>query len=114
MLCGVDSSGNGKYTTEGVVAICDMLKVNSSLTSLSYAPRSLNSSPKCQDPLTVSSHPSPCSLDVNNLTNSGKDMSGILQLAESLKVNSSLTSLSYVLHSLNSSPKCQGPLTAWL
>ena len=36
------------------------------------------------------------SLDNNALTNYGEDMSGILQLAESLKVNSSLTSLSYV------------------
>ena len=43
----------GTYTTEGIVAICDMLKLNRSLTSLSYASHSLNSSPKCQDPLTV-------------------------------------------------------------
>ena len=32
----------------------------------------------------------------NYLTNYGKEMSGILQLAESLKVNGSLTSLKYV------------------
>ena len=36
-LCGLDGRGRGTYTTEGIVAICDMLKVNSSLTSLSYA-----------------------------------------------------------------------------
>ena len=52
-----------------------------------------------------------CSLRCNNLTWRGNDMSGILQLAESLKANSSLTSLSYASHSLNSSPKRQQPLT---
>ena len=51
-------------------------------------------------------------MDNNNLTDYGGDMSSVLQLAESLKLNSSLTSLSYVLHSLNSSPKCQDPLTS--
>jgi hypothetical protein len=51
-------------------------------------------------------------LDYNYLTNGGGDISGVVQLAESLKLNSSLTSLSYVLHSLNSSPKCQDPLTS--
>ena len=35
-LCGV-RYGQGTYTTEGIVAICSMLKVNSSLTSLSCA-----------------------------------------------------------------------------
>ena len=38
------------------------------------------------------------SLNDNNMTDYGKDMSGVLKLAESLKVNSSLTSLSYVQH----------------
>ena len=52
-LCGLDRWGYGTYTTKGIVAICDMLKLNRSLTSLSYAPHSLNSSPKCQDPLTT-------------------------------------------------------------
>ena len=52
-LCGIDQFGGGTYTTEGIVAICDTLKLNSSLTSLECEPDSLNSSPKCQDPLTV-------------------------------------------------------------
>ena len=54
--------------------------------------------------MTISLHP-PCvhSLDNNVLTNYGKDMSGVLQLAESLKVNNSLTSLSCAFRSLNSS-----------
>ena len=36
----------GTYTTEGIVAICDMLKLNSSLTSLSYVLQTVNSCPK--------------------------------------------------------------------
>ena len=37
-LCGLTySNWGGTYTTEGIVAICDMLKANSSLTSLSYS-----------------------------------------------------------------------------
>ena len=36
MLCGLNYWGVGTYTTKGIVVICDMLKVNSSLTSLSY------------------------------------------------------------------------------
>ena len=51
-----------------------------------------------QDPLTVLAFCSlpPHSLSNNVLTNHGKDMSGVLQLLESLKVNNSLTSLSYM------------------
>ena len=45
--CGIDEDGDDVYTTEGIVAtcvaICDMLKLNSSLTSLECAPHSLNS-----------------------------------------------------------------------
>ena len=36
------------------------------------------------------------SLSTNNLTNYGRDMSGIIQLAEALKMNEDLTSLKYV------------------
>ena len=88
--------------------------MNSSLTSLSYVPHSLNSNPKRQQPLTTYLLPPAHSLDNNNLTYFGQEMSGVLQLAESLKVNSSLTSLSYVPPSLNSSPKRQQPLTPGL
>ena len=35
------------------------------------------------------------SLKLNNLTNDGEDMSGIIQLAEALKTNEGLTSLKY-------------------
>ena len=44
-------SDHGKR--HNIVAICDMLKLNSSLNSLSYVLHSLNSSPKCQHPLTT-------------------------------------------------------------
>ena len=49
-LCGLTAGGRGTYTTEGIVAICDMLKVNGTLTSLSYAHHSLNASPKASGP----------------------------------------------------------------
>ena len=56
---------------------------------------------KCQHPLT--SFLTACifvhfhdSLSTNNLTNYGRDMSGIIQLAEALKMNEDLTSLKYV------------------
>ena len=35
------------------------------------------------------------SLEYNDLTNDGKDMSGIIQLSEALKTNEGLTSLEY-------------------
>jgi len=34
LLCGVDRNGRGTYTAEGITAIADALRVNSSLTSL--------------------------------------------------------------------------------
>lgn len=36
MLCGIDREGNGTYTSEGIIAIADALRVNASLTNLSY------------------------------------------------------------------------------
>ena len=33
-LCGVDYAGRGTYTTEGIIAIADALKVTASLTEL--------------------------------------------------------------------------------
>ena len=51
---GVDRDGELKmHDFSGIIAICDALKLNSSLTSLSYVQHSLNSSPKCQYPLTT-------------------------------------------------------------
>ena len=55
--------------------------------------------------MTISMHPPAHSLSNNYLTNFGKDMSGVISLAESLKQNRSLTSLKYVTRSLNSSSK---------
>ena len=33
-LCGLDEHGEGTYTTEGIVAIVEMLKVNTTLQSI--------------------------------------------------------------------------------
>ena len=76
--------------------MADALKTNSTLQTLEYArllPYSRTSAP-CDTvdllPLSLAIH----SLDENNLTNFGDDMSGVIQLSESLKTNSTLQSLS--------------------
>ena len=35
-LCGLNEYGDGTYTTEGIIAICEVLKTNSSLRELKY------------------------------------------------------------------------------
>ena len=37
LLCGVNEHGDGKYTTEGINALCTALKGNNTLTSLKYS-----------------------------------------------------------------------------
>ena len=37
VLCGVNEYGDGKYTTEGINALCDAVKSTTTLTSLKYA-----------------------------------------------------------------------------
>ena len=36
-VCGLDGFARGTYTAEGINALCDALKGNSTLTSLKYA-----------------------------------------------------------------------------
>ncbi len=36
-LCGLDDDGEGTYTAEGIIAIAEMLKVNSTLQSIRCA-----------------------------------------------------------------------------
>ena len=38
-LCGIDAKRRGKYTAEGITAICEMLKVNTTLQSIEYVAR---------------------------------------------------------------------------
>ena len=64
-LCGLDKYGDGTYSAEGITAIADALRVNGSLTSID--------------------------LSENALTNYGRDMTGIKQLAAALGVNGWLT-----------------------
>ena len=82
-LCGLDDEGDGIYTAEGIAKLCEALK-GSAVTSLECAagPKCLLS---CQRPLTPTvPRPAPRSLRGNNLTNDGKDMSGLLKLVEIL------------------------------
>ena len=92
-LCGVDAWGQGTYTTEGITAIADALKVTAPITSLNLASNNLcdlcqhcgqnwgqHSGTKCQ--------------------NGGQwqpNTAGVIALAEALKVTASLTSL--IIHS---------------
>ena len=83
-LCGLacGTSGiTGTYTTEGIKALCQWLKGNSTLTSLRCA-----DDPNC--PAVATRCHARCldsrSLDDNNLTSYGQDMSAVINLAESL------------------------------
>ena len=40
-LCGLDEDGEGTYTTEGIQAIADALRVNGSVTDLNIAKNNL-------------------------------------------------------------------------
>ena len=40
-LCGIDVFGNGTYTTEGIIALADALKVTTSMTHLDVRANSL-------------------------------------------------------------------------
>ena len=90
---------------EGAKHVADAIATNTTLKELKYALS--HPQPCCQYSLTVLAFCSlpPHSLSDNSMTNYGKDMSGVLQLVESLKVNNSLTRLSCAFHSLNSSPQ---------
>ena len=56
-LCGRDDEGNGTYTAEGIIKLCEGLK-GSAVTSLKCATAPA-CSPSCQCPLTrlISHHP---------------------------------------------------------
>ena len=87
-LCGLDDRNRGTYTTEGITKLCEALK-GSAVTSLKCATAS-ECSPSCQRPLTekqtlLCAH----RLDWNKLGPEGG-----AALAEGIKGNSTLTSLS--------------------
>ena len=90
-LCGKDQSGLGTYTSEGINKLCEAVKASPTLTSLRCVPHSL---PLLfvQRPMNVCTFPALGSLAFNNLTDRGKDMSGMLKLAEALP-QSKLTSI---------------------
>ena len=94
--------GDNELRSEGAKHVANMLAVNQTLTSVEYAM-------PCSPTLALHERQQPptslltaCvsvrfhdSLELNNLTNDGEDMSGIIQLAEALKTNEGLTSLEY-------------------
>ena len=83
MLCSI---GRNAIGVEGASALAAVLK-ETQITNLRCA--AAPECPFCQRPLTLvmSHHPHPfpcCSLSNNNLTNFGRDMSGLLKLVEIL------------------------------
>ena len=76
-LCGVTSWGSGTYTTEGITAIADALRVNGSLTSLDLSSNQL------------------CGVwtDDDGDEHDNYTAEGITAIADSLRVNGALTAL---------------------
>ena len=84
-------SGKG-IGVPGAIVLAALLPSATALASLKCA--ALYPRPKCQQPLTLVPFPSR-SLQDNYLTNFGQDMAGVQSLAETLKVNSTLTCIKY-------------------
>ena len=88
-LCGLDFDGDGTFTTEGITALCEALK-QSNVSSLRCVRQLLS---MCDiGPYHTSetagrarTRPFAHSLAGNNLTHSGRDMSGVIALAAALK-----------------------------
>ena len=87
-LCGIDHEGNGIYTTEGIIKLCEGIK-GSAIISLKCATQTLKVFAFVSAPLDIhSSFTRACSLELNNLGPEGG-----AALAEGFKGNSTLTSL---------------------
>ena len=71
LLCGIDENGRGTYTAEGITAIADALRVNSSLTSLDLENNQL------------------CGVD--RVVRGTYNAEGITAIADALRVNGVLT-----------------------
>lgn len=55
-LCGMDKYGGGTYTSEGIDAMCEALKGNRTLNSLSYASQRLEPSTAVQLAVELLAH----------------------------------------------------------
>ena len=83
-LCALNWEGDGNYTTVGITAIADALRVNGSLTSIDLSSNQL------------------CGL---NWKGKGKYTTvGITAIADALRVNGALTKMRYVLPRANLGP----------
>ena len=100
-LCGIDEDGEGTYSAEGIVAISEMLKVNTTLQSIrcvAHVRFLADVSSPCQ--CSVSAHSSDhrihsvlvCSIGSNFICYGG-EMSCLVALCEMLKTNGSLREL---------------------
>jgi len=75
-LCGVDIMGRGTYTSEGILAISEMLRVNRGLQSLSLRFNQLDAEAAKHLSNALVSNQSLITLDVrnNNLDSAGKKL----------------------------------------
>ena len=92
-LCGLSPGGRGAYNAEGITKITEMLKTNTTLTSIRYAARPSLLGMLAAPSLICSHICVRGSLAHNYLTDRGDDMSGVIKLAEALKENHSLVEL---------------------
>ena len=90
-LCGIDMSGNGTYTAEGINKLCESIKT-SSITSLRCAAAVPAVLPEFSVPADV--HLScTCPVACGSLKNNRLGPEGGAVLAEGLNGNTTLTSL---------------------
>ena len=104
LLCGLNWLGKGTYTAEGIIAIAEMLKVNTALQSIGCASRARFLT-KCQQPLTPL-----CLTLVRSVRGNHIGREGAMAFREALKTNSTLEVLGYVLSPLMTDLiNCQQP-----
>ena len=93
---------------EGAASLAEALKTNTTLQSIRCISKAqvLAFAHKRQGPLTVIiGVPWFCSINDNDLTNYGNDFSGVIALAEALKVNTSLSSVRWNVSDPHPIPK---------
>ena len=102
-LCGIDQSGRGTFTTEGITAIADALRVSASVTSLSLAQNELGDDGVEALSIGLKENKSLKALDLSNhqrSTRRGIGLRGATALASAITVMPSMTSLDVSYNSM--------------
>ena len=99
MLCGLDRDGDGTYTAQGITKITEMLKTNTTLTSIRCAAIPSLFGMLAAPSIECLSMCSVCSLDGNALCGIAPNgdgtytTEGITKLADVLRTNTTLTAI---------------------